>query len=182
MPSFKSQQWEELLVIADQWRQVAAAYVDDPTEQPSRLGTLTYRLMNLCDEHTRIDTAPFWDFWRQVEVQTGRSALGSKVSQQAMETLLMRCVGLLDRLRLLGITTEPPAPQRDKAMEARDKWIYEQAIKVVPWETIKRRLTKKPKGWERLGSVSGVKKAAFTYAKRHNLPPPPPRKAGRPQG
>jgi hypothetical protein len=68
---------------------------------------------------------------------------------------------------------------RDPATEARDKWIYEQAMKGRAWASIMRSLDDKPKTWERLSTENGVKDAAKRYAKRHSLPMPQPRKAGR---
>lgn len=69
---------------------------------------------------------------------------------------------------------------RDPAIEARDKWIYEQCLKPVAYKTIIRRLNKERVTWERITSIPGIKKAARAYAKRHGLPPIPPRKRGRP--
>jgi hypothetical protein len=67
----------------------------------------------------------------------------------------------------------------DDLTEARNKWIYEQAVKLVPWKTIEKRLKGKPSKWGRISSVSGIKKAARAYARRHGLPPPPARQPGR---
>ena len=80
-----------------------------------------------------------------------------------------------------GRKIEPDA-QDDTAVESthdsRDKWIYEQAVKLVAWDTIRLQLAKKKK-WEGIETPNGVKDAAKRYARRKGLPQPPPRKAGR---
>jgi hypothetical protein len=73
-------------------------------------------------------------------------------------------------------------PQWDATTEARNKWIYQQAMEGVPWGEIVRKLRTKSRNWETLGSVNGVKKAADAYAAWRHLEPPPPRRAGRPKG
>jgi hypothetical protein len=85
-------------------------------------------------------------------------------------------------LAALPFTTVPANRSTATANDARDKWLYEQAMKLVAWGTIQRRLNAKPKSWERIESDNGIKRAAFAYAKRHELPEPPPRKSGRPKG
>ena len=71
--------------------------------------------------------------------------------------------------------------------DVRDKFIYGHAMKGVPWLRI-RILLAKSKRWcddplaykDGVRDVSGVRKAAFRYAKTHGLPEPPKRQAGRP--
>ncbi len=53
--------------------------------------------------------------------------------------------------------------------ESRDKWIYQQCMNLVPYDTIAIRLRKKPKSWERIASKQGIRAAAVRYAERHNL-------------
>ena len=65
------------------------------------------------------------------------------------------------------------------ANENRNKWIYGQAVKGTPWQTIKNRLAKK-KRCRVLESIPGLRSAAKGYAQRHGLPPIPARKSGRP--
>lgn len=80
------------------------------------------------------------------------------------------------------ITVEtPPKPpaQWDKATEDRNKWLYDQCCKIVPYSTIEKRLSKKPK-WGSL-TINGIKNAANAHAKRHNKTPIPPRQNGRPK-
>jgi len=69
----------------------------------------------------------------------------------------------------------PYVTKRDKATEARNKWIYEQCYKGIPYDTIVIRLKKKPKSWDRIDSKQGILACARKYAERHSLPPPPPR-------
>ena len=64
---------------------------------------------------------------------------------------------------------------RDRSLEARDKWIYEQCLKLVPYETIGLRLKKKPKNWPRIERKQGIRIAAIRYAERHGLSPIPAR-------
>lgn len=68
---------------------------------------------------------------------------------------------------------------RDKGTEARDKWIYEECCKLKAYKLIIAQLRQKPKAWERIESVPGIKRAAKAYAVRHNLELPPARKSGR---
>ena len=58
----------------------------------------------------------------------------------------------------------------------RDKWLYDECWKGTVYGTIVSRLKKKPKSWDRIESVQGIKKAATRYAKRHGLPDIPKRK------
>lgn len=66
--------------------------------------------------------------------------------------------------------------KRDKQTEARDKWIYEQCVGLVAYDSIARGLKQKSK-WAAITSKQGIYSAAIRYAKRHNLPTPPPRQS-----
>ena len=105
---FKSAVWERILLLANEWRQEAAAFVDDPSYKPRRLGTFTYDLMALCDSQGTIDTSLLWDMKCQIDIQSGKTRSGRRVRQAELEAKMMRCVGVLDRLQLLG-TAEPAA-------------------------------------------------------------------------
>jgi hypothetical protein len=61
---------------------------------------------------------------------------------------------------------------RDELTEARDKWIYEQCCKGVPYDSIARNLTKQNPRWNSIESKQGILAAARRYAKRRRLPPP----------
>lgn len=63
----------------------------------------------------------------------------------------------------------------NRSTEARNRWIYEQCHKGVPYTTISIQLKTKPKTWDRIESQQGIVQAAQRYAKRHKLPPPPRR-------
>lgn len=65
--------------------------------------------------------------------------------------------------------------------EARDKWLYEQRVRGVPYKTILASLNRKPKSWERLKNHQGVSAAVRRYAERHGKQLPPPGKRGRPR-
>lgn len=71
------------------------------------------------------------------------------------------------------ITAEPVA--RDPDLERRDKWIYEQCVALVPYDSIRIALAKKPSNWPKIESKQVILFAAKRYAKRHNLPPVPRR-------
>ncbi len=77
---------------------------------------------------------------------------------------------------------EKSRPQWDAATEARNKWLYEEACKGTPYKVIVTKLAKKPKSWERIESISGIKRASRAYAERHGLFLPPARQSGRPTG
>jgi hypothetical protein len=66
---------------------------------------------------------------------------------------------------------------RDRKLEARDKWLYQQCCNGVPYKEIKSQLDEKcrTKGWQRIESVQGIRAAALTYCARHHLPAPPSR-------
>jgi hypothetical protein len=72
-----------------------------------------------------------------------------------------------------------PEATPKSATEARDKFIYQEALKVeVSWKTIMTAVNKQ-KEWDSFTDVSGVRKAAMKYAKQKNLPPIPTRQPGR---
>jgi len=66
--------------------------------------------------------------------------------------------------------------------DARGEWIYNEACKGTSLGTIARRLKKKPATWARIDTPQGIRRAAQRFAKKHNLPLPPPRQSGRPKG
>jgi hypothetical protein len=68
-----------------------------------------------------------------------------------------------------------PARVRDKAVDARDRWIYAECCKGIAYDTMARALTKKPASWPRIDSKQGIQNAAKRYAQRHNLAPIPKR-------
>lgn len=58
----------------------------------------------------------------------------------------------------------------------RNKWIYNECCKGIPYSKIIYKLkTNKPKNWERINSVQGIRAAAIRYAKSRQLPHPPKR-------
>lgn len=73
-----------------------------------------------------------------------------------------------DRNGTAGVT-------RDDASEARDRFIYDREIDGTPRKETRAAVNGRD-GWGRLESDNGVKFAARSYAARHQLPPPPPRK------
>jgi hypothetical protein len=61
--------------------------------------------------------------------------------------------------------------------EARDRFIYERAMTMVPWGTIVIELKERCKSedWTEIETPQGVRERAFNYAKRHQLAEPPSR-------
>jgi hypothetical protein len=92
----------------------------------------------------------------------------------------LHCVGSPDGCKIVAkIVDELIGPPVKLANEARDEWIYRQAMKGVAWKTIKARLADKPK-WEPIQTIPGIRKAAKRYAGTHvDLPAPPARQRGR---
>ena len=74
--------------------------------------------------------------------------------------------------------------QWDEETEARNKWLYEQCWRIVPYSKIIRDLDTlcKEKGWDPIRSIPGIKRAANAYAKRKGKPRIPRRRSGRPRG
>ncbi|MEN6558485.1 MAG: hypothetical protein ABFC54_09935 [Thermoguttaceae bacterium] len=71
------------------------------------------------------------------------------------------------------------AKAKCSATDARNEWIYNEAVKGVTWHKIATDLKKKPRTWA-LVAADGCRKIAARYAKKNKLPPPPNRKQGRP--
>jgi hypothetical protein len=88
--------------------------------------------------------------------------------------------GRTANIRIADISDDSPKSARkrrivDRATEVRNKWIYEQCRKLVPYDAIALKLKKKPKSWLRIVSKQGIRHAAQRYAARHSLPPIPAR-------
>jgi hypothetical protein len=64
---------------------------------------------------------------------------------------------------------------RDPALEARDRWIYDECCKGRPYRTIINWLRSRPERWRFISTVQGIRYVAAQYARRHRLPPPPRR-------
>lgn len=64
---------------------------------------------------------------------------------------------------------------------ARDRWIYDQCVRGIRYKEIIARLKAKPKSWEPITSIAGIKRAAQSYAQRNGLALPAARKKGRPK-
>lgn len=69
-----------------------------------------------------------------------------------------------------------------EAIEARNRWVYEQVMAGVKYDDIIASLREKPRNWQRITTVPGIKGRARAYARTNRLPLPPPRKPGRPRG
>ena len=66
--------------------------------------------------------------------------------------------------------------RRNSSSDARDKWIYEECCKGTAYLTIVNKLKTKPKTWDRIDTEQGIRRAAKSYAKKHDLPPIPSRR------
>ena len=113
---------------------------------------------------------------------TARYAIDQRVLlAEAEATTFQEAVDALSPQPKRGRQTEKPQeprPERairDKATEARDKWIYDQCCKGVAYDSIARNLSKKNPKWARIGTKQGILACAKRYAKRKRLPEPPPR-------
>jgi hypothetical protein len=69
------------------------------------------------------------------------------------------------------------AAARDRKLEARDKWIYRQCCKGTAHDAIVAQLKRLAprRGWRVVSSKQRVRQVGAEYARRHGLPPPPPR-------
>lgn len=87
-----------------------------------------------------------------------------------------------EHLARVTATVEPGqsshhARSQEVATEARDKWIYDQCCSTRPQRTYRQiiaELKRKP-GCRVISTPQGIRHCAASYAKRHRLPPPPPR-------
>jgi hypothetical protein len=114
---------------------------------------------------------------RQIEVETQYAAVGVDEAEVARLACRVReesriAVGNRSRLR----------PHWDPMITARNKWIYEKAMRREPWKNILTDLAEEyqRQDWQPIRSVPGIVKAASDYAKRSGLPTLPKRKQGRP--
>ncbi len=73
----------------------------------------------------------------------------------------------------------PSLAHKDAPTEARDKYIYDQCCASTVYKRIILDVKKRPE-WDRIDSISGIRRAAQRYAMRHGLPLPPLRQRGRP--
>jgi hypothetical protein len=77
-----------------------------------------------------------------------------------------------------SMTPPPTRRLRDKATEARDKYIYDEWQRGTGWEEIQR-VVNATQGWRHLGRRQSVRAAADRYQKRHpHLPALHPREPG----
>ena len=70
-----------------------------------------------------------------------------------------------------------PAPP-PSALDARDRWIYDECCNGTAYKTIRAELERHPE-WDELLTVQAVHQAARRYADRNRLPRPPARRRGR---
>jgi hypothetical protein len=71
---------------------------------------------------------------------------------------------------------QPPQPAiRDRALDERDKWIYEECCNGTAYDSIIRKLKQQADDWPRIESPQGIRMAAIRFAERQQLPPIPRR-------
>ena len=119
---------------------------------------------------------PNWEMVKGALLAHGVHGLDETVSLDALLGILLT----IDR-RASSKDHEPTknSPNaratRDKSLEARDRWIYQECCRRVAYDTIAIRLKSKPSSWPRIESKQGIQNAAKRYAERNNLPPIPKR-------
>ncbi len=65
----------------------------------------------------------------------------------------------------------------DELTDSRDKFIYDRAMEMIPWDKIRADLDRMcvETHWYPISTAQGVRNRAFAYATRHKLPDPPRR-------
>lgn len=127
MPWFKSDNWREILALADQWRAAAGGYIDDPGPHASpKLAGFTYGLMKKIDaENVKIDSAPLWDTFTLIQGHQKRlPSSGNPARLAEIRASMTRAIGVLERLRLLGVVSEEPKQQPSDANNANTSHLF----------------------------------------------------------
>jgi hypothetical protein len=80
-----------------------------------------------------------------------------------------------------------PVPKRehsrwDEKTEARNRWIYKECCKCTVYSSIILQLSRNAKGWKKISTAGGIRRAAQEYAKRLRLADPPLRQSSRRPG
>lgn len=94
---------------------------------------------------------------------------------------LSEFLSLAPGMAVLTTLQEHAATAQDEAggpkvpTDPRDKFCYEQELKLIPRKSIVAGVKATPE-WDQLGTGNGVKQAAESYAKRHGLPEIPSRR------
>lgn len=113
---------------------------------------------------------------KELENVTGHDEL--KLIKKRLSKLASGLAKEYTRLKSKPPIVTPPTLPAATAYDRRNKWLYKQCCKFIAYSTILRRLSTK-KGGEAITSIQGIKQAANSYAKLHNLPPIPRRQSGR---
>lgn len=131
---------------------------------------------NLAVQELRLAVDALVDWFNRQRQSIGRGPVPALPRE-----LWKRWQGVTRALHDKGGDDEKPQPKplTDSPHDPRDKWLYEECRKGTAYTTILIRLKRKPKSWERLESVQGIRGAVKRYCKRHNLPEPPKRQKGR---
>ena len=87
-------------------------------------------------------------------------------------------------LRAGSVSKESAPESGDPEIEARDKWVHDQAKnnRHKSWNDIRKELMTMPFKSNRITTVGGIRKIAIMYARRHGLAKLPLRKPGRRPG
>lgn len=102
------------------------------------------------------------------------TALGCYTASDIQEAAKAIADEIMSRTDPINHATPQTAKRRPPANEPRDRWIYEQCCKGVPYDTIAIQLKDKRK-WEPILSKQGIQQAAVRYQRRNNLPAIPKR-------
>ena len=162
---------------------------------PSWFLTLTSIVALWCDTELHIDPSALTEFKRRMRDFRGnkRAMPNGKVelhrvpmTDEEIEACFWTAKETWERVFHATLARATEAEQKaveaqyHSPNEARDKWIYDEAMKGTAWSKIAEKLKKKPKGWTRI-DADGCRRAATRYAEKHHLPLPPTRQRGRPK-
>ncbi len=111
MPYFKSAEWQRILRIAEQWKEQAKWYVGDRQPVSKDFGVWTDELVRWCDEHTHLDSGPLWELYTHATDFASTTGRRRKPTQQQLDSLAAKVIGVLDRLHNVGTVAKPPTVQ-----------------------------------------------------------------------
>ena len=164
---------------------------------------VTYTVMEKIDKNTDLDSMPLWELAEEVTALKNGTW---EVTPESLMRKLRKACGLMNQVFNKGVVSEKPGdadsnmptadelpeevvtapggngapPQLKTPTEKRDEWLYAESLKGTAYDSLVRKLAKKPVTWPRIETAQGIRAAILRYAKRHDLPLPPTRQRGRP--
>jgi hypothetical protein len=118
---FKSDEWKHIFRVLADWREAAKWYVGDREPPPKGFGAWTHELVEFCDAHTSIDSAPLWELYCHATnfvVTTGKNR---NPQQEVLDLLAAKVIGILNRLEALGIVSDDPGAKTQSQRTADSK-------------------------------------------------------------